>query len=141
MSKENMKRFLEQISTNQLLAVDKAASNPELGKKLQQLESNYIEQLVLLSKEAGISLTKEDLEVDGLIQNLGRFSGQIAATPELAEKLKTLEQSCLGQIAVLAKEAGFDLEPEDFMQAVHPLSDVQIEAVTGGWNPRGPIFP
>ena len=49
MSKENVQRFLEE-----------AASTPELGGKLRELQESHIQQLIALAEEAGVSLTSDD---------------------------------------------------------------------------------
>lgn len=74
-------------------------------------------------------------------KTMKQFLEKTAATPALAERLEVLQKQYIEQIVALAKESGFELTPEDFVESANPLKDDQLEAISGGYNPHGPIFP
>ena len=45
------------------------------------------------------------------------------------------------KFVTLARETGFQITQEDCEEAMKPLNDDDMENVSGGWNPWGPIFP
>lgn len=66
-------------------------------------------------------------------ENTQGFLEKAASTPELAKKLRELEESHIRQLIALAGETGILLTRDDFIQAVQPLSDEQAENVSGGY--------
>lgn len=74
-------------------------------------------------------------------ENMKRFLEKAAATPALAEKLDAAQKEYEEKFVTLARENGFQITQEDCEEAMKPLNDDDMENVSGGWNPWGPIFP
>lgn len=74
-------------------------------------------------------------------KNVKQFLEKAATTPALAEKLDAAQKEYKEKFIELALETGFQITPEDCVEAMKPLNDDDMEHVSGGWNPWGPIFP
>ena len=74
-------------------------------------------------------------------ENMKRFLEKAAATPALAEKLDAAQKEYEEKVVTLARKTGFQITQEACEEAMKPLNDDDMENVSGGWNPWGPIFP
>lgn len=69
-------------------------------------------------------------------ENVNRFLEKAAVDQVLAEKLAVLQKQHFQQLAALAEENGLEVTWEDFAEAVQCLNDEEVEAASGGYNPR-----
>jgi len=65
-----------------------------------------------------------------------RFLEKVAVNPALGEKLSKLKEEYEKEVLALAWEAGFEVTWEDFGETVQGLSDEDVMAASGGYNPR-----
>ena len=65
-----------------------------------------------------------------MTDNMRKFMESLSADKEFADKVRN---AGTGEMVIeLAKEKGFNLTDDDFKQESGPISDEEVEAVTGG---------
>lgn len=83
----------------------------------------------------------QKVEDDMMKENVENFLEKVESTPVLDEKMDTLKQQDTEQLVRLAGKSEVRLTSEESKEYSSLLEDDQLKEVSGGWNPRGPIFP
>ncbi|MAJ62118.1 MAG: hypothetical protein CBC48_20590 [bacterium TMED88] len=65
-------------------------------------------------------------------EKLRAFIEKVKSDKRLQEKLKAVADP--NSIALIAKEAGFEIPAESFAEAQSEVSDKELETIAGGWK-------